>query len=151
MYIESDLYREIQRVIPIPCVDLIIVNSQGEVLLAKRTNEPAQGEWWFPGGRVHYLETRFDAAKRKLKEECGFEAGQLDELGTFDVVVERLDNGSKSHAITTAFVVRVFSETTITLDDQNSDAEWCMPGDWLNMWLNPFVRQVLEIFTRYNR
>ena len=146
MIIEKSLYEQIQDVMPIPCVDLFIVNNHGEVLLAKRTNEPAAGAWWFPGGRVHYLESRFDAAVRKLREECGIEAAKLAEMGTYDVIVERQGNGKRSHAITTVFIARVGANTAITLDTQSSDAEWRLPLDWLNLELNAFIRQTLIIF-----
>lgn len=148
MIIEKNLYQQIQNVIPIPCVDLIVVNDRGEILLARRTNEPAQGEWWFPGGRVHYLETRLDAAVRKLREECGLEAIHLVELGTFDVFVERPDNGNKSHAITTVFVASIGTNIFITLDAQNSEAEWRLPMGWLELKLSHFIEQALTIFIR---
>lgn len=133
---------------PIPCVDLIVVNESGEILLAKRTNKPAQGEWWFPGGRVYYLETRLDAAVRKLREECGLEAMQLAEMGTFDVIVEGSEKGHRLHAITTVFVVKVKLTTAVTLDAQNSEAKWHLPSYWLRFKLNPFVIQVLTIYTK---
>lgn len=150
MIINNDLYQQILQAMPIPCVDLLVVNDKGEVLLAKRTNMPAQREWWFPGGRIHYLETRIDAAVRKLKEECGLEAVQPGELGTFDVIVERSEDGSKSHAITTVFVARVEADAFITLDAQNSAAEWRLPLDWLKLKLNPFIERALADFIRYD-
>jgi|APSaa5957512622_1039677.scaffolds.fasta_scaffold40349_1 colanic acid biosynthesis protein WcaH len=151
MIINNDLYRQIVQVMPIPCVDIIVVDKDGQVLLARRTNEPAKGEWWFPGGRVHYLETRLAAATRKLREECGLEASNFFELGVFDVIVERSDNGDKLHAITSLFVAEVRGNTSFVLDAQNSEAEWCMPLDWLKLKLNPFIKQALTVFTRYNK
>lgn len=135
---------------PIPCVDLIIVNNSGEILLGKRANEPARGEWWFPGGRVHYLETRADAAVRKLREECDLEADQLIELSTFDVIVDESDHGNQSHGITTVFVARVGKNTAFKLDIQNSEAEWRLPLDWMKVKLNPFIEQALAVFAKYN-
>jgi len=82
MYIEEELYDKIKSVMPIPCVDLVVINNQEEVLMLKRENEPAKGLWWFPGGRVHHNETRADAALRKLKEECGLKGLSCDEIGT---------------------------------------------------------------------
>ena len=150
MIINRDLYQKIVKIMPIACVDLIVLDDAGRVLLAKRTNEPALGEWWFPGGRVHYLETRLAAATRKLREECGLEASHLFELGVFDVIVERSDNGDKLHAITSLFVAEVGANTSFALDAQNSEAEWRMPSDWLKLNLDPFIKQALTVFTRYN-
>ena len=148
MIIDKDLYRQIVRVMPISCVDLVVANDCGQVLLAKRMNEPAMGKWWFPGGRVHFLETRVHAAARKLREECGLEADQLVELGTFDVIVERSDDDSKSHAITTLYYAKVGRHQTFTLDSQNSDAKWRLPLEWLKLELNPFVKQGLITFNK---
>lgn len=150
MIIDEILYQQIVRVMPIPCVDLVVVNDLGHLLLLKRTNEPARDEWWFPGGRVHYLETRIDAAARKLREECGLEVIELVELDTFDVILERLDNGSKLHGITTVYIAKV-SSLSITLDEQNSDAEWRFPFDWLKHQLNPFVEKAISAFVEYNK
>ena len=148
MIINNRLYQQIVRVIPIPCVDIIVLDDYGQVLLARRVNEPAVGEWWFPGGRVHYLETRADAAVRKLREECDLEVVKLVELGTFDVIVDRSDDDNKSHSITTVFVAMVGANTTFTLDAQNSEAEWRLPLDWLKLQLNPFIEQTLNIFAK---
>ena len=150
MIINKDLYQQIVKVMPIPCVDLIVADDYGRVLLARRTNEPAKGDWWFFGGRVYYLETRKDAAVRKLKEECGLEAIQLDELSTFDVILDRSDNGYTSHAITTVFVAMVEADTIIKLDMQNSEAKWQSPQDWMKLELNTFIRQGLDAFISYN-
>jgi colanic acid biosynthesis protein WcaH len=121
MIIDNDLYQQIVRIMPIPCVDLVVVNDYGQILLGKRTNHPASGEWWFPGGRVYYMETRVDAAVRKLREECRLEAHQLIELGTFDVIVERPDHHITSHGITTLYVAGVGKHHLVTLDSQNSE------------------------------
>lgn len=134
---------------PIPCVDLIVVNNGGDVLLAKRTNEPAKDEWWFPGGRVHYLETRLGAAIRKLREECGLETGPLFELATYDVIVERSDNGVKSHAITTLYYTKVSLQQEFMLDFQSSMAEWHSPLEWLKLDLNPFIQIGLNTYINY--
>lgn len=148
MIIDNDLYQKIVQVMPIPSIDLIVVDDQGRVLLAKRTNEPERGHWWFPGGRVHFLETRLQASIRKLKEECGLEAEQIVEIGTYDVIVERSDNAAKLHGITTLFHARVGNTKQYTLDSQNSEADWRLPDEWLKRELHPFVSQSLHVFMK---
>ena len=56
---------------PLVSIDLAVRDAKGRVLLGKRTNEPAKGCWFVPGGRIHKNE-RLDAAFRRI---C------LDELG----------------------------------------------------------------------
>ncbi len=68
MRITEELYRQFCRSMPLACVDLIVVDTDRRVLLLLRKNDPARGHWWFPGGRVLYLETRQQAALRKLRD-----------------------------------------------------------------------------------
>jgi colanic acid biosynthesis protein WcaH len=56
---------------PLVSIDLVVRRADGKVLLGKRTNEPAKGCWFVPGGRILKNE-RLEAAFRRT---C------LDELG----------------------------------------------------------------------
>jgi acetyl-CoA carboxylase carboxyl transferase subunit beta len=143
MLVSEKLYSRILRVMPIPCVDLLVVDDEGRVLLLLRSNEPAAGQWWFPGGRIFFGELRRDAAKRKLEEECGLSSTQFEEIGTFDLL---LDSGSnqRSHAITTLFKVQIASGHNIRLDPQSSEACWLTPQKWLDRKLHPFIYKRLQ-------
>jgi len=68
MYIPKSDYEKILKVLPILCVDCIITYN-GKCLLLRRINEPAKGQYWFPGGRVYKSEKIKDAALRKAHEE----------------------------------------------------------------------------------
>jgi ADP-ribose pyrophosphatase YjhB (NUDIX family) len=143
MVLSEKFYSQILRVMPIPCVDLLVVDDTGCVLLLLRRNEPAAGQWWFPGGRVQFGEQRRDAAKRKLEEECGLSSPQFQEIGTFDLF---FCVGTKEHAhsITTLFKVEVGPNRNIRLDHQSREASWRSPRDWLGRELHPFVRTGLS-------
>lgn len=52
MFIPENDYKKILSTMPILCVDLIIF-FDGKCLLLKKKNEPAKGQYWFPGGRVY--------------------------------------------------------------------------------------------------
>lgn len=142
MFIAEDLYKQILRSMPIPCVDLLVTDEKGNVLLLRRKNEPAAGQWWFPGGRVLIGEKREDAAKRKLEEECGLFASKFIEDGTFDIVFN-LTHGACIHSITTLFSVQVLHEDNIQLDHQSHEAGWHTPSEWLKCELHPFVGTTL--------
>ena len=143
MLIPEELYSQILQVLPIPCVDLLIVDDAGNVLLVRRKYEPAVGQWWFPGGRVLFGELRRDAAKRKLGEECGLSSAKFEELGTFDVFLD-LPANRRAHSITTLFRVQTGCTPTIRLDHQSSDARWLSPQQWLKHRLHSFVAGRLE-------
>ena len=148
MMIPEDIYSQIVCLMPIPCVDILVEDEQGRILLVKRADEPAKGQWWFPGGRIHFLETRIDAATRKLSEECGFDTISLIELGTYDVIVSISGNTGQSHGITTLFCAKYKKGMNLHLDAQSSSADWRLPDEWLKEELYPFVRQSLHVFMR---
>ena len=72
MFIEQEYYTEILKVLPIVCVDTVIVYA-GRILLLLRDNDPAKGQYWFPGGRILKGELIEDAALRKVREEVNLD------------------------------------------------------------------------------
>jgi 8-oxo-dGTP diphosphatase len=135
-WIPDNLYAQILAAVPLACVDLAITDPAGRVLLVRRANQPAAGQWWFPGGRVHRLERRADAAVRKLREECGLVAEECRELATLDLILD------DSHGITTVFQMTVAGGDP-TLDSQSTAAEWRSPAEWRQLALHPFVATTL--------
>ena len=148
MHIPAKLYRQILKVMPIPCVDLLVTDRQGRVLLVKRKNEPVKGQWWFPGGRVHHGETRAQAARRKLREECGLTARDVREIGTYDVVLPRGGSRPPCHGITTLFDVKVARHGRIRLDDQSAGAAWRLPRQWQRDRIHSFLMDSLKHISR---
>ena len=139
MIIPSDLYAKIIRVMPIPCIDLLVMDHQGKILLIKRKNEPARGLWWFPGGRVRFNETRRAAAARILMTETNLESEYFTELGTFDVLLDVCSENRISHGISTLLHATVGSKNATTLDDQSLTFEWRVPSEWRKENLHSFV------------
>lgn len=149
MEIPEEIYQTVLRTMPIPCVDLFVFNSAGEVLLVRRTNEPAHGQWWFPGGRVHFGETRETAAMRQLMKECGLHATSLKELWTRDVILP-LESGTRvSHGITTLYAATVAASSHVLLDEQASDFAWKKPAAWAKEPLETLVRDALQQVISY--
>jgi len=62
---------ELVRGLPLVSVDLVLVRGGTEILLGLRTNRPAQGSWFVPGGRILKDEPRADALKRVAARELG--------------------------------------------------------------------------------
>ncbi|HEY2004664.1 MAG TPA: NUDIX domain-containing protein [Candidatus Saccharimonadia bacterium] len=50
---------------------LVLLNSQGKILLHQRKSQNGRGEWGGPGGELGYLEDFEYAIKREVAEECG--------------------------------------------------------------------------------
>jgi colanic acid biosynthesis protein WcaH len=143
MIIPEDIYSHIVCLMPIPCVDIIVEDERGRVLLIKRADEPAKGQWWFPGGRIHYLETRTQAVVRKLREECELEPASFTELGTYDVILDMPDGAASRHGITTLYHVTVKNQEFI-LNEWSLEADWRLPEEWKTASLHQFVRENLN-------
>jgi ADP-ribose pyrophosphatase YjhB (NUDIX family) len=148
MHIPEDIYSQIVCFMPIPCVDLLVEDSEGRILLIRRANNPAKGQWWFPGGRVHYLETRAQAAKRKLREECGLNVLQMKELGAYDVILDMDGDADPHHGITTLFHVMINRGGLVTIGAQSIDYDWRTPRKWMSAQLNPFVFEGIRKYSK---
>ena len=62
------LWNQVKENISIPCVDIILENRHGEVLLGWRRIEPYSHVWALPGGRLLKGERLQSAARRILSE-----------------------------------------------------------------------------------
>ncbi|MCD4795143.1 MAG: NUDIX domain-containing protein [Bacteroidales bacterium] len=141
--IDPELYQTILQTLSIPCVDIFVTNTEGKVLLVKRKNEPAKGEWWVPGGRVLYGERMIETAQRKLWQECGLGGNNFIKFGDFDFVFNN-KNDQIFHDIGTLFEVIVNNNNKdVILDSQSSMFKWKKPLDWLKEDLHDFIRDVL--------
>lgn len=68
----QELYDQITEHMPIASVEAMIVRDEG-LLFLRRNNQPAKGEWWFPGGRIRKGESLEQTLRREIKEETGLE------------------------------------------------------------------------------
>jgi colanic acid biosynthesis protein WcaH len=143
MWVPQAEYNYFLRNMPVLCVDLVVRDHSGKLLMLKRENQPAKGEWWFPGGRVLHGELRANAAFRKLKEECGLTAGQLKEWKTLDILLQNSEENYTSHAVSTLYLVSV-SNTSVKLDRQSSQAEWASPEEWKKKISSPIIFNLLN-------
>jgi colanic acid biosynthesis protein WcaH len=145
MFIPSDIYNEVIKMMPIPCVDLMVFNKKEQLLMLKRKNEPAKGNWWFPGGRVQHGELRSMAAIRKLNEECGMSTRVIKELGTYDVLLKFSDE-TLSHAITTVYKI-IVSDISVKIDFQSEEYNWKTPEAWLNEVSDDFLKICIKKYS----
>lgn len=72
---------------PLVGVGVVVLNIQGEVLLARRGNPPRAGEWSIPGGMIDLGERLEEAAHREVREECGIEIIIGGFLTTFEPII----------------------------------------------------------------
>ncbi|EKO3614761.1 GDP-mannose mannosyl hydrolase [Vibrio metschnikovii] len=70
--LDKETFKTIVASTPLVSIDLIIRNSGNQVLLGLRTNRPAQGFWFVPGGRIGKDETFEQAFLRLTQLELGY-------------------------------------------------------------------------------
>jgi ADP-ribose pyrophosphatase YjhB (NUDIX family) len=85
---------------PLPAVAALVVNHDNQLLLVKRSVEPAKGEWCLPGGFIETDESIEEAALRELEEETGIK-------GTIVSLVDFFSQRSLHHGTLIIFGYRV--------------------------------------------
>ncbi|USE35704.1 GDP-mannose mannosyl hydrolase [Endozoicomonas sp. SCSIO W0465] len=70
----TETFKTIIASTPLVSIDLIVRNSQEQVLLGLRNNRPAKGYWFVPGGRIQKDERLEAAFQRLVKVELDTEA-----------------------------------------------------------------------------
>jgi colanic acid biosynthesis protein WcaH len=112
------------------------------MLLVKRENDPAKGQWWPPGGRILKNEKLESAAIRKCKEEVGLDVEIIKPL-TFDETIFKEPSikgvTSGAHTINVSFLARAKNNNP-ALCDQSSDYKWVSQVD---EDLHPYVKKLL--------
>ncbi len=121
---ETD-YKKVLNSVPIVCIDLIVQNKGGKVLLVKRKEKPAQGEWWFPGGRLFKNEMITDCIKRKLYDEVGLETDESTFVDAYETIFDDGPFDSQSHTINLTYLVIAKGDASVFLNDRYaSDYRW---------------------------
>lgn len=109
---------------PLLATDCVVLDSDENVLLIRRLNEPFKGSLALPGGFVEIGETVEDACRRELREETGLEAGPLSVVGVYSDP----DRDPRGHVCSVAFWTRIAAETPLAGDDA-ADAAWISEVD----------------------
>ena len=74
-----------------------VVLRPGAVLLVRRGNPPAAGQWSIPGGAQELGETAEQAARRELLEETGLRLGALTLVANVDSIHPDPDGRIRFH------------------------------------------------------
>ena len=132
-FIPTHIYNKIVKLIPIVSVEAAI-QINGTFLLLKRNNQPAKGEWWFPGGRIKKGETLQQALIREVKEETGLTITQHKLINVYSRVFP------ERHDITIAYHCRA-EKQEITLNNEHQEYKLLSnPPDGLH----PYITQTIE-------
>ena len=69
-WMPESVWKQVKQYVPIPCLDVVLENYDGDVLLGWRRIPPYRDVWALPGGRLHRGEGIKAAAARILAEYC---------------------------------------------------------------------------------
>ncbi len=127
MLLPKDLFNTIVTHTPLIAIDLIVENPRGEILLGKRLNRPALGNWFVPGGRVLKDETLDEAFCRLTEVELGIKIQRKDAI--FHGVYEHLYTDSFCDKnVSTHYVVLAHRLPPLELNDlpceQHGEYRW---------------------------
>jgi 8-oxo-dGTP diphosphatase len=100
----------------------VIVDSDEQVLLTKRSVPPFQGEWVMPGGKIDLGEPIVKALKREVLEEVGLEVEVGDLIDIFEHVTPGVDNYH--------FIIIYYRCTPLYCDVRHNDDE-IMEARWV--------------------
>ncbi|HDF2343242.1 TPA: GDP-mannose mannosyl hydrolase [Morganella morganii] len=116
------------KISPLISIDFIVKDSNNQVLLGYRTNEPAKNNWFVPGGRIFKNETINQAFYRLAKDELGIDSRCIEP--SFHGVFEHLYHNSfyssevTTHYIVLAYVIQVDLNISQLPKGQHSNYRW---------------------------
>ncbi|MEL2239492.1 GDP-mannose mannosyl hydrolase [Leclercia adecarboxylata] len=128
MFLSQEDFATVVRSTPLISIDLIVENERGEFLLGQRTNRPAQGYWFVPGGRVQKDETLENAFARLTEAELGLRlpmtAGQF--YGVWQHFYDDNFSGTDftTHYVVLGFRLKVHQADLRLPDAQHDDYRW---------------------------
>lgn len=126
MFLSSEQFQSIIESTPLISIDLIVRNKDNEVLLGLRTNRPAQGNWFVPGGRVLKDEPLDIAFERLIKTELNSQV----QNATFKGIYQHFYNDNvfnesfSTHYIVMAYEVLIDSDLSSLPVIQHDVYKW---------------------------
>lgn len=141
--ISAELYTQILQVMPIPCVDLVVRRGE-RFLLVRRAHEPARGQWWLPGGRIHKGELSVVAAARKLRHEVGLGCRVGTLVHAEETIFQTGPAGIPAHTLNVCFAAEADPEATLSLDGDHLGHGWFLARDLVGATLHPYVVNCLR-------
>jgi len=124
-----------------------VVLHEDRVLLVRRGQPPAEGEWNIPGGVVELGETCRRAAQREVFEETKLDVDLWDVVDVVDKVVTDASGRIKYHYVIIDYLATVRKDSPaihLQASDDIVDAQW-VPIDQIDRFnLHPQLLEVIR-------
>ncbi|MDZ7333889.1 MAG: NUDIX hydrolase [candidate division KSB1 bacterium] len=128
---------------PLVGVGVITFNSEGQILLVKRGNEPAKSLWSLPGGLVELGERVRDAGIREVKEECNIDIEPLDVISVVDLILQDAEGKIKYHYVLIDYLAKFVSGELKPQSDVIA-AHWFSRDQLADLDIPEVTREVIE-------
>lgn len=139
MFIPKEEYLKIQAALPILCIDCLIMYRE-KCLLLRRTQEPAKGQYWFPGGRIFKGELIADAAMRKARDEVNLECTYEKTISIEETIFAKEGNMPFDiHTVNICCRLSVDDTSDLAIDGSHDGYLWVTPENIQALDLHPAV------------
>lgn len=125
---------------PEPTVGALILNRQGQVLLAKSSKW--QNRFTLPGGHIELGETVEDALKREIKEEVGLEIKNIRFL-QFQEAIYSPEFIYRKHFVFLDFLCEAKTDRVQIDNKEIQDFLWVDPQKALEINVEPFSKKTI--------
>lgn len=105
----------------------IIKNSEGEILVTLRKQEPAKGTLDLPGGFTEIGETSEEGVKREVMEETGLNVTAVHYLFSLSNVYRY--SGIELPTLDMFYECDIEDETVLAANDDAAECMWIKPED----------------------
>lgn len=148
-FLPKEIYSKAHECLPIVCVDIVVVSDNKSILLIKRKQEPAKGQWWFPGGRLLKYEKPTEAVSRIMKSETNLELAESASLGISETRfnADPFNHGSGTHTINFLYAAKpkMISLFNLILDDNHSEFNWVGPDEIYSGQYDNYIKRFTAI------
>ncbi|NNN48617.1 GDP-mannose mannosyl hydrolase [Vibrio sp. 2-2(8)] len=128
MILDTETFKAVVASTPLISIDLVIRNSKGQVLLGERTNRPAKGYWFVPGGRILKDETFESAFVRLAQTEIGqtYRLNQARFLGPYEHLYDDNFSGADftTHYVVLGYAITWDGDLSSLPQDQHQAYQW---------------------------
>lgn len=133
--LEAELFKTVVAATPLISMDLIVRNTDGQILLGLRNNRPAQGFWFVPGGRIVKDETFSQAFSRLTAVELGH-VHSIEEatfLGPYQHFYADNFSGEtfSTHYVVLGYQLMLDLDLSALPDEQHQGYQWWSEADLL--------------------
>ena len=117
--------------------------NERNVLLVKRGQEPAKGEWSIPGGMVELGETLSEAAHREVREECNIDIKLIKQFEPYEFIEKDANTTVKYHYVIHDFLAK-YIDGDLSASSDISDARWYRVSEIRDMDLSMSIKLFVQ-------